>query len=326
LMLSTNNVLSPASGRPIVTPSQDMVIGMYYLSEVVEDADGAGRVFSSPQEAEMAYDLGELSIHAPIKVRLGEAAGDPEQHAELHKALGKLLTEEPVDGSKLHETTFGRVLINTVMPPAFPFVDSVLVKSDIRTLIEVAIDRYPRSEVAEMLDGIKDLGFRFATKAGLTIGLDDVKTPADKAKILEEYEERAEKIQNQYLKGVVTDEERRQELIEIWTEATERETDAMKAGLKTEKYNSLDMMVGSGAGGNVMQVRQIAGIGDLVANAKGDIVPRPINSNFREGLAVLAYFISTHGAGKGLADAALRTADSGYLTRRLVDVAQEVIV
>jgi DNA-directed RNA polymerase subunit beta' len=326
LMLSSNNVLSPASGRPIVTPSQDMVIGMYYLSEISEDAKGAGRVFASVEEAEMAYDMGELALHAPIKIRVGELAGDPEEHADLKKALAKMLTEEPVDGSKLHETTFGRVLINTVMPPGFPFVDSVLVKSDIRTLIEVAIDRYPRSEVAEMLDGIKDLGFRFATKAGLTIGLDDVKTPADKAKILEEYEERAEKIQNQYLKGVVTDEERRQELIEIWTEATERVTDAMKAGLKTEKFNSLDMMVGSGARGNMMQVRQIAGMRGLVANPKGDIIPRPIISNFREGLSVLEYFISTHGARKGLADTALRTADSGYLTRRLVDVAQEVIV
>ncbi|HSJ33462.1 MAG TPA: DNA-directed RNA polymerase subunit beta' [Acidimicrobiia bacterium] len=326
LMLSSNNVLSPASGRPIVTPSQDMVIGMYYLSEISEGAKGEGRTFASMEEAEMAYDMGELSLHALIKVRVGDLAGDPEQHADLKKTLPKLLTEEPVDGSKLHETTFGRVLINTVMPPAFPFVDSVLVKSDIRTLIEVAIDRYPRSEVAEMLDGIKDLGFRFATKAGLTIGLDDVKTPADKAKILEEYEERAEKIQNQYLKGVVTDEERRQELIEIWTEATERVTDAMKAGLKTEKFNSLDMMVGSGARGNMMQVRQIAGMRGLVANPKGDIIPRPIISNFREGLSVLEYFISTHGARKGLADTALRTADSGYLTRRLVDVAQEVIV
>ncbi|HLU52969.1 MAG TPA: DNA-directed RNA polymerase subunit beta' [Acidimicrobiia bacterium] len=326
LMLSTNNVLSPASGRPIVTPSQDMVIGMYYLSEVVEDADGAGRVFSSPQEAEMAYDLGELSIHAPIKVRLGEAAGDPEQHAELHKALGKLLTEEPVDGSKLHETTFGRILINSITPPGFPWVDAVLTKSDLRNLIEVVIDRYPRSQVAEMLDGIKELGFKFATKAGLTIGLEDVRTPPDKHDILSEYEERAQRIQDQYLKGVVTDEERRQELVEIWTEATDVVTEATKQELKAQKFNSLDMMVGSGARGNMMQVRQIAGMRGLVANPKGDIIPRPIISNFREGLSVLEYFISTHGARKGLADTALRTADSGYLTRRLVDVAQEVIV
>ena len=326
LMLSTNNVLSPASGRPIVTPSQDMVIGMYYLSEVVEDAKGAGRVFSSPEEAEMAYDLGELSLHAPIKVRLGDAAGSAEKHAELHKALSKLLTPEPVDGSKLHETTYGRILINSVMPEDFPWVEAVLTKSDLRNLIEVVIDRYPRSVVAEMLDGIKELGFKFATKAGLTIGLEDVRTPPDKQKILAEYEERAQRIQDQYLKGVVTDEERRQELVEIWTEATDVVTEATKRELKAQKFNSLDMMVGSGARGNMMQVRQIAGMRGLVANPKGDIIPRPIISNFREGLSVLEYFISTHGARKGLADTALRTADSGYLTRRLVDVAQEVIV
>jgi DNA-directed RNA polymerase subunit beta' len=199
-------------------------------------------------------------------------------------------------------------------------------KSDIRRLIETVIERYPRSAVADMLDGIKDLGFQFATKAGLTIALDDVKTPPEKSKILEEYEERAEKVQSLYQKGVVTDEERRQELIEIWTEATEKVTDAMKAGIKSERFNALDMMVGSGARGNMMQVRQIAGMRGLVANPKGDIIPRPIIANFREGLSVLEYFISTHGARKGLADTALRTADSGYLTRRLVDVSQEMIV
>jgi DNA-directed RNA polymerase subunit beta' len=177
-----------------------------------------------------------------------------------------------------------------------------------------------------MLDGIKDLGFQFATRAGLTIALDDVKTPVEKPQILAEYEERAEKVQSLYQKGVVTDEERRQELIEIWTEATEKVTDAMKAGIKSERFNALDMMVGSGARGNMMQVRQIAGMRGLVANPKGDIIPRPIIANFREGLSVLEYFISTHGARKGLADTALRTADSGYLTRRLVDVSQEMII
>ncbi|HSL24736.1 MAG TPA: DNA-directed RNA polymerase subunit beta', partial [Acidimicrobiia bacterium] len=176
------------------------------------------------------------------------------------------------------------------------------------------------------LDAIKDLGFRFATRAGLTIGLEDVKTPADKATILAAYEDRADKVQSLYQKGVVTEEERRQELIEIWTEATDRVKDAMELNLKKEKFNPLDMMVGSGARGNMLQVRQIAGMRGLVANPKGDIIPRPIVSNFREGLSVLEYFISTHGVRKGLADTALRTADSGYLTRRLVDVSQEVII
>ncbi len=326
LMLSSNNVLSPASGRPIVTPSQDMVIGVFYLSELVEDAKGAGRTYSDLDEATMAYEIGELSLHAPIRLRLGELAGDPEVHVDLKQTLKSLTNEEPVDPKALTETTLGRALLNTVFPEDFPFINSKVIKSDIKLLIETIIERYPRSAVAETLDGIKELGFRFATRAGLTIALDDVRTPSDKPEILAEYEERAEKVQNLFAKGVVTDDERRQELIEIWTEATEKVTDAMKSGLKTEQFNSLDMMVGSGARGNMMQVRQIAGMRGLVANPKGDIIPRPIISNFREGLSVLEYFISTHGARKGLADTALRTADSGYLTRRLVDVSQEMIV
>jgi len=326
LMLSSNNVLSPASGRPIVTPSQDMVIGIYYLSEFVEDGKGAGRHFSDIDEALMAYELGELSLHAPIKIRLGVLAGEPENHQDLKQTLGKLLTEEPIDPNGVAETTLGRLILNEVFPEDFPFIDSIVIKSDLKLLIETVIERYPRSAVASTLDGIKELGFRFSTKAGLTIALDDVRTPGDKADILAEYEERAEKVQSLFAKGVVTDDERRQELIEIWTEATEKVTDAMKASLKSEAFNSLDMMVGSGARGNMMQVRQIAGMRGLVANPKGDIIPRPIISNFREGLSVLEYFISTHGARKGLADTALRTADSGYLTRRLVDVSQEMIV
>jgi len=326
LMLSSNNVLSPASGRPIVTPSQDMVIGVYYLSEYVEDAKGAGRRFADYDEAVMAYEIGELSLHAPIRIRLGEMAGDPELYADLKLTLGSLLPEQPMSSVGLSDTTLGRVIFNQALPEGFPFVDSVVVKADVRKLIETIIERYPRSAVAETLDGIKELGFHYATKAGLTIALDDVRAPADKAKILEEYEERADRVQSQFQKGVVTDDERRQELIEIWTEATDKVTEATKISLKEQRFNSLDMMVGSGARGNMMQVRQIAGMRGLVANPKGDIIPRPIISNFREGLSVLEYFISTHGARKGLADTALRTADSGYLTRRLVDVSQEMIV
>ena len=326
LMLSSNNVLSPASGRPIVTPSQDMVIGIYYLSELVEDAKGAGGYYVDIDEARMAYELGELSLHAPIKVRLGSMAGDPEVHARLRQTLGRLVADEAPDPEGLTETTVGRALLNEVFPEDFPYINSVVVKADLKLLIETIIEHYPRSLVADTLDGIKELGFGFATRAGLTIALDDVRTPENKTEILAEYEERAEKVQNLFVKGVVTDDERRQELIEIWTEATDKVTDAMKRSLKGERFNSLDMMVGSGARGNMMQVRQIAGMRGLVANPKGDIIPRPIISNFREGLSVLEYFISTHGARKGLADTALRTADSGYLTRRLVDVSQEMIV
>ena len=232
----------------------------------------------------------------------------------------------PSRAPKLFVTTLGRALINQAFPEDFPFIDHMVAKADIGRLIEVLIEHYPRTDVATTLDAIKDLGFRFATRAGLTIGLEDVKTPENKAEILAEYEARADKVQSLYQKGVVTEEERRQELIEIWTEATDKVKEAMEANLKMEKFNPLDMMVGSGARGNMLQVRQIAGMRGLVANPKGDIIPRPIVSNFREGLSVLEYFISTHGVRKGLADTALRTADSGYLTRRLVDVSQEVII
>ena len=326
LMLSTNNVLSPAHGRPIVTPGQDMVIGVYYLSEHDENARGAGRFFANVDEATMAYDLGELSIHAPIKIRVGDLAGDPKMHAALKEPLGELINEEPVDADGLTETTLGRAMLSGAFPSDFPYINNVVYKSDVRTLIEEVIGRYNKTEVEDVLDSVKDLGFRFATKAGLTIALEDVKTPPEKEAILEEYEGQAANVEELYQKGVITDDERRQELIEIWTEATDKVKDAMEATLKAERFNPIDMMVRSGARGNVMQVRQIAGMRGLVANPKGDIIPRPIKANFREGLSVLEYFISTHGARKGLADTALRTADSGYLTRRLVDVSQEVII
>ncbi|HEY4584250.1 MAG TPA: DNA-directed RNA polymerase subunit beta', partial [Acidimicrobiia bacterium] len=276
LMLSSNNVLSPASGRPIVTPSQDMVIGVYYLSEYVEDAKGAGRRFVDYDEALMAYEIGELSLHAPIRIRLGEMAGDPELYGDLKQTLGSLLPDQPMSSVGLSDTTLGRVIFNQALPEGFPFVDSVVIKADVRKLIETIIERYPRSVVAETLDAIKELGFHYATKAGLTIALDDVRAPADKAQILEEYEERADRVQGLFQKGVVTDDERRQELIEIWTEATDKVTEATKISLKAQRFNSLDMMVGSGARGNMMQVRQIAGMRGLVANPKGDIIPRPI--------------------------------------------------
>jgi len=326
LMLSANNLLSPASGRPIVTPSQDMVIGTYYLSEQVVDAKGADRAFSTVDEAQMAYEAGDISLHAPIKLRVGDLAGDPTMHAALKASLGRLITEEPVDGAVLFETTLGRALLSGAFPDSFPFINAPVFKSDVGQLIEELIDRYDKPDVARTLDAIKRLGFQFATKAGLTIGLEDVKTPPEKEAIIAEFEGRAAKVESQYLKGVITDDERRQELIEIWTEATEQVKDAMQATLEAERFNPMDMMVRSGARGNVQQLRQIAGMRGLVANPRGDIIPQPIKANFREGLSVLEYFISTHGARKGLADTALRTADSGYLTRRLVDVSQEIII
>ncbi|MCP3974245.1 MAG: DNA-directed RNA polymerase subunit beta' [bacterium] len=326
LMLSSNNVLSPASGRPIVTPSQDMVIGMYYLSEYEENEKGAGRTFVDVEEAKMAYDHRDIGLHAPIKIRVGDLAGDPVMHADLKGALNELITPEPVDGSKLYETTVGRAIMNSAFPSTFPYVNHPVFKADVRSLIEEIIDRYDKPDVARTLDSIKSLGFHYATRAGLTIGLEDVKTPPQKVEILEKYEDRAAKVESLYQKGVITADERRQELIEIWTEATDEVKDAMQETLEAERFNPIDMMVRSGARGNMMQLRQIAGMRGLVANPKGDIIPQPIKANFREGLSVLEYFISTHGARKGLADTALRTADSGYLTRRLVDVSQEIII
>jgi len=326
LMLSSNNMLSPASGRPVVTPSQDMVIGMYYLSEQEEGEKGAGRIFGTVEEAHMAYENGDIGLHAPIKLRVGDLGGDAELHAALKGALQALITEQPVDGSALLETTVGRTIMNSAFPTSFPYVDHPVFKADMRTIIEEIIDRYDKPDVARTLDAIKSLGFHYATRAGLTIGLQDVKTPPQKAEILEKFEARAAKVESQYQKGVITVDERRQELIEIWTEATDEVKDAMQETLEAERFNPIDMMVRSGARGNMMQLRQIAGMRGLVANPKGDIIPQPIKANFREGLSVLEYFISTHGARKGLADTALRTADSGYLTRRLVDVAQEIII
>ena len=326
LMLSSNNVLSPANGRPIVTPSQDMIIGMYYLSAVKEGAKGEGRAFSDVDEAVMAYENGDIALHARIKVRVGWLAGEADLHAELKPMLKDLIDDAPVSSDGLTETTVGRAIMNGAFPPGFPYVNAVLIKSDVRTIVEEVIHTYDKPDVANTLDNIKSLGFQFATKAGLTIGLQDVKTPPEKKQILASFEDRAAKVESLYQKGVITDDERRSELIEIWTLATDEVKDAMQVTLQEDPFNPMDMMVRSGARGNIMQLRQIAGMRGLVANPKGDIIPQPIKANFREGLTVLEYFISTHGARKGLADTALRTADSGYLTRRLVDVSQEIII
>ena len=326
LMISTNNVLSPASGFPVVAPSQDMVIGIYYLSEKVDDAQGAGRVFVDPDEAHMAYDLGEIALHAPIKVRMGRLAGDPEVHAKLRDFIPDLITENPVDGDALFETTIGRIMLNEAMPDGFPVLDSVILKGPLKSLIAEIIEQFGKNEVQKTLDGLKELGFEYSTRSGLTMGLRDVRAPKDKERILGRHQKKADGIDRQYQRGIITQEELHQELIEIWTEATEEVTASMEKALATDSFNPIDMMVKSGARGNRMQVRQIAGMRGLVANPKGDIIPRPIKANFLEGLTVLEYFISTHGARKGLADTALRTADSGYLTRRLVDVSQEIIV
>jgi DNA-directed RNA polymerase subunit beta' len=239
-----------------------------------------------------------------------------------------VLREYGTNGSTevLVETTLGRLLFNSAFPSDFPFVDRVMKKRDVTEVVGELVVSYDKAVVANSLDALKALGFEWSTRSGLTISVADVKTPDAKAGLLEQFEGEAAKVENQFERGIITDDERRQQEIEIWTDATNQVTRAMQDEMASTAFNPIEMMVGSGARGNVMQVRQIAGMRGLVANPKGEIIPRPIKSNFREGLSVLEYFISTHGARKGLADTALRTADSGYLTRRLVDVAQELIV
>jgi DNA-directed RNA polymerase subunit beta' len=320
LMLSTNNVLSPAHGRPIAVPTQDMVLGIYYLTIANERPEKDEDIprYSEPNEALMALDSGNVDLHDIIKIRLPGKA--------LPEATDEVASQDDDAGQRitLVETTVGRVIFNESFPDEFEYVNHHVQKNDVGALVGQCVARFDRGRVEVILDNLKRLGFHYSTRAGVTIGLDDVVTPPEKAKILDGYEKQADKIESQYRRGIITDDERRQELIEIWTRATDEVKDAMEASF-TER-NPIYMMAYSGARGNIMQIRQIAGMRGLVANPKGEIIPRPIKANFREGMSVLEYFISTHGARKGLADTALRTADSGYLTRRLVDVAQEVII
>ena len=326
LMLATNNVLSPASGNPIVSPSQDMVIGLYYITECYEDLENAKMAFVDSNEAEQAYEAGHIGLQTPIKIRVGELAGNPQLHSQLKNRFSELTTETPVDGNALINTTLGRVYFNAVLPKDFPYIQAKVRKNEMKKIISEVIERYNKAELREFLDAMKDVGFKYGAKAGLSVAMTDVKTPPSKNQILEKYESEAEKVEKLFNDDVITENERKQKIIEIWTEATDQVQYAMSAELEVEEFNPVDMMVKSGARGNMMQVRQLAGMRGLVANPKGDIIERPIKSNFREGMSVLEYFISTHGARKGLADTALRTADSGYLTRRLVDVAAGIVV
>jgi len=326
LMLSTNNVLSPASGNPIVSPSQDMVIGLYYITECHDELDTAKFNFVDFNEAQVAYESGHIGLQTPINVRVGELAGSAEMHSELTGRFSELLTEKPVDGNQLIQTTLGRLHFNSIMPSDFPYIQASVRKPEMKKIISEVIERYNKAELRVFLDSMKSVGFTFGAKAGLTVAMNDVKTPPSKNQILEKYEAEAEKVEKLYKDDIITETERKQKIIEIWNEATDQVQYAMSAELEAEQFNPVDMMVKSGARGNMMQVRQLAGMRGLVANPKGDIIERPIKSNFREGMSVLEYFISTHGARKGLADTALRTADSGYLTRRLVDVAAGIVV
>jgi len=316
LMLSSNNILKPSDGRPVTMPSQDMIIGLYHLTLLMEGAKGEGLAFTSEAEAIMALDAGLITLGTTIRLRVDGETVPP---------VGHELPAGHVEGQPfLLETTLGRSLFNGLLPVTYPYVNRNVDKKVLGDIVNTLAERYPKVEVAASLDALKEAGFHWATRSGVTIAITDVATPPNKQEILDRYEIQAAKVQDQYDTGLITDDERRQELIEIWTQATNEVDRAMRDNFP--EHNTVQTMVGSGARGNWMQVRQIAGMRGLVANPKGEIIPRPIKSNYREGLSVLEYFIATHGARKGLADTALRTADSGYLTRRLVDVSQDVIV
>lgn len=316
LMLSTNNILKPSDGRPVTMPTQDMIIGIYFLTLGRDGQPGEGRAFSSTAEAIMAFDKGEIALQSKVKIRLSGVVVPPAD-TEIPEGW----TEgDPI----ILDTTLGRALFNEALPGNYEYIEYQVGKNELGKIVNDLAERYTKVEVANSLDALKDTGFTWATRSGVTVSIEDVVSPKDKLQILEKYEESAAKVQKQFERGLITDDERRQELIEIWTDASNVVAKAMQKNF--DQDNPIFMMVNSGARGNWMQVRQIAAMRGLVANPKGDIIPRPIKSNFREGLSVLEYFISTHGARKGLADTALRTADSGYLTRRLVDVSQDVII
>ena len=315
LMLSTNNILKPSDGRPVTMPSQDMIIGLFFLTADRDGEPGEGRAFASPAEAIMAFDRGEITLQSKVKIRLKDIV--PPADVELPEGWQQ-------GDSLVLDTTLGRTIFNDTLPADYPYVNVEVGKKQLGAIVNALAERYPKVVVAASLDALKDNGFHWATRSGVTVSIDDVTTPSNKSEILADFEAKAAKIQKQFERGLVTDEERRQELVEIWTEAAKLVGEAMEQAF--DRRNPIFMQVISGASGNFNQIRQVGAMRGLVANPKGEIIPRPIKANFREGLSVLEYFISTHGARKGLADTALRTADSGYLTRRLVDVSQDVII
>ena len=320
LMLSSNNILKPSDGRPVAVPSQDMIIGLFHLTTPREGQKNEGHAFSSVSEALMAMDRHEIELYTKVKIRLD---GDQFVAPEGWEAPEGYKPGDPV----LLDCTVGQVLFNQALPKDYPWFSGVADKKGLGSLINDLAERYPMDVVARALDNLKNSGFYWASRSGVTVAVSDIATPAEKPAIMERYEKQAAAIQDDFEIGTIDDEERRQELIKVWTEATDVVAEAMRENLSSHGgLNTIYRMVTSGARGNWMQVRQIAGIRGLVSNPKGEIMPRPIKSSYREGLSVLEYFIATHGARKGLADTALRTANSGYLTRRLVDVSQDVIV
>ena len=315
LMLSTNNIKSPAHGRPLTVPTQDMIIGLYYLTAARDGFPGEGRTFIDFRDAINAYDArADLDLQAKINVRLS-------RDGYIATAFDQM--EEHKAGERI-QTTVGRILFNDVLPRDYPYLNYEMNKKEISRLVEDVCNRYELSEIPPILDGLKDTGFHYATRAGVTVSVYDATVPPTKAEILERADAAVAAIDEDYEMGLMSRDERHRQVVDIWNEANEEVGNEMADNF--DKFNPIYMMAFSGARGNIKQIRQLAGMRGLMSDPKGEIIDRPIKANFREGLSVLEYFISTHGARKGLADTALRTADSGYLTRRLVDVAQDVIV
>ena len=328
LMMSSNNIMSPANGAPITVPSQDIVLGCYYLTKARPGAKGEGRVFGSGDDALLALEAGDVETLTPIRLRLsGEfmdlTVGRDDQDV-LHAPVENLERE-------IINTTVGRVVFNNALPGNLPFVNGLLKKQGLQQLVQYSYLRHGLKRTVAMLDSLKDLGFLYATKSGLSIGIDDLVIPQEKAVLIKQSNREVIKVEQQYLDGAITNGERKNKVIAIWSDATEKIADAMFSEMEDtdvgkSQFNPVFIMADSGARGSKQQIRQLAGMRGLMAKPSGEIIETPITSNFREGLTVLQYFISTHGARKGLADTALKTADSGYLTRRLVDVAQDVII
>ena len=328
LMLSSNNVLSPANGAPITTPTQDMVLGIYYLTKSRPGSHGEGRTFASMEEVLLALEMGEVETLTPIKLYYSGPVIDLKHSFDNQN----ILQTEPVQYTKQHmETTVGRVILNDHIPDEMPFVNGLLKKKGLTQLVQFSYLRLGREKTVGMIDELKDLGFNYATKAGISIGIDDMVVPAEKMRLVKGAQKEVMSVEQQYLDGAITHGERYNKIIEIWSKVTERVSDEMFTGMESSdtsgaSINPIYIMADSGARGSKQQIRQLSGMRGLMAKPSGEIIETPITANFREGLNVLQYFISTHGARKGLADTALKTADSGYLTRRLVDVAQDVII
>jgi DNA-directed RNA polymerase subunit beta' len=345
LMMSTNNILSPASGKPIIVPTQDMVLGLYYMTRERPLAQGEGKFFASTDEVRIAYDHGEVDLHARVMVRMPIVATPEEAPVESNgkAAKGKKAAHQPVAPSlERVETTVGRVLLYEIVPPEVPFaeVNKTLKKKELGNLIDIVYRRAGNKATVIFADKLKDVGFEFATRAGISISIKNMTIPAKKAQLLGEAQKQVADIQKQYNNGVITDGERYNKVVDIWAEVQDEIGSAVIKGLSTEvfgkdkdgkeisgpSFNPIFIMADSGARGSDQQIRQLAGLRGLMAKPSGEIIETPITANFREGLTVGEYFTSTHGARKGLADTALKTANSGYLTRRLVDVAQDSII